>query len=564
MPIAASRGKKVNSDDPLDLALRPPPGESQEERANRLLREEEAKKISQAIDAQIKAERHARRRKRIVRLLLLGQSESGKSTTLRQFQRLYTPTAFREERILWRAVIQLNVVRSIRIILDAIANPYPRRHSPKAKARRTSRLGLEFMTSKNGEPSYSRAEDQVGSEGDSDSEPSAGRSVCSSTILGVTSPMEALKLRLLPLRHVETFLIAKLVPPNEDEATHLMGPTQSEYPPVAAAQIFPPLPPHVTHPVHHRRNSLSGPTPRDQEIFIRPSNGWKGALARARVLNPSISESDDSYPDFNRRPMSVGGIGLETPDEAQDVLYSCRQDIIQLWYDEHVREILRRKKIRLEESSGFFLNDIERITSLGYTPSDDDVLRARLKTVGVSEYRFTMEVPAGRDYGAEWRIIDVGGSRSQVATWAPFFDDVDAIIFLAPISGFDQVLAEDKTVNRLEDSVLLWRDVCSNKFLANVDLILFLNKCDILEAKLTAGTRIAKYVRSYGDRENDFDTVSKYLKSKFSAIHREYSPNPRKFYAFCTSVTDTTTTSGIIASVRDMVIRRHLKQSKLL
>lgn len=26
---------------------------------------------------------------------------------------------------------------------------------------------------------------------------------------------------------------------------------------------------------------------------------------------------------------------------------------------------------------------------------------------------------------------------------------MDAIIFLAPISGFDQVLAEDKTVNRL-------------------------------------------------------------------------------------------------------------------
>ena len=26
---------------------------------------------------------------------------------------------------------------------------------------------------------------------------------------------------------------------------------------------------------------------------------------------------------------------------------------------------------------------------------------------------------------------------------------VDAIIFLAPISGFDQVLSEDKTVNRL-------------------------------------------------------------------------------------------------------------------
>lgn len=60
-----------------------------------------------------------------------------------------------------------------------------------------------------------------------------------------------------------------------------------------------------------------------------------------------------------------------------------------------------------------FLDDLERITSLRYMPTDDDVLKARLKTVGVSEYKFEMEVTAGRDSGTEWRIVDVGGSRSQ-------------------------------------------------------------------------------------------------------------------------------------------------------
>lgn len=108
---------------------------------------------------------------------------------------------------------------------------------------------------------------------------------------------------------------------------------------------------------------------------------------------------------------------------------------------------------------------------------------------------------------------------------------MDAIIFLAPISGFDQVLAEDRSVNRLvriafhcslsdtrrsvqEDSVLLWKAVCSNKLLASVDLVLFLNKCDILEAKLSSGIRLSKYVRSYGDRPNDLDTASKCVSSR--------------------------------------------------
>lgn len=61
-----------------------------------------------------------------------------------------------------------------------------------------------------------------------------------------------------------------------------------------------------------------------------------------------------------------------------------------------------------------FLNDLERVTSLRYSPSDDDVLKARLKTVGVAEYKFEMEVQAGRESATEWRIVDVGGSRSQV------------------------------------------------------------------------------------------------------------------------------------------------------
>jgi guanine nucleotide-binding protein subunit alpha len=74
----------LHNDDPLDAVLRPPLDETPEEAAVREARELEARRVSAQIDADIKAERQARRKKRIVRLLLLGQSESGKSTTLRR------------------------------------------------------------------------------------------------------------------------------------------------------------------------------------------------------------------------------------------------------------------------------------------------------------------------------------------------------------------------------------------------------------------------------------------------------------------------------------------------
>jgi hypothetical protein len=75
MPVPARPQRPT--DDPLDEVLRPPPDETPEQRDIRLAHEEEANRISLAIDASIKAERQARRKKRIVRLLLLGQSESG-------------------------------------------------------------------------------------------------------------------------------------------------------------------------------------------------------------------------------------------------------------------------------------------------------------------------------------------------------------------------------------------------------------------------------------------------------------------------------------------------------
>jgi guanine nucleotide-binding protein subunit alpha len=56
-----------------------------------------------------------------------------------------------------------------------------------------------------------------------------------------------------------------------------------------------------------------------------------------------------------------------------------------------------------------------------------------------------------------------------------------------------------------EDSVKLWTSIVSNELLKQTTLILFLNKIDILKAKLVSGIRLADYVVSYGDRPNDFE-----------------------------------------------------------
>ncbi|KAJ3501290.1 hypothetical protein NLJ89_g9406 [Agrocybe chaxingu] len=197
-----------------------------------------------------------------------------------------------------------------------------------------------------------------------------------------------------------------------------------------------------------------------------------------------------------------------------------------------------------------------------YQSTDDDVIRARLRTLGVQEYRFIFD--HGRTMGQEWRLYDVGGTRSSRGAWYPYFDDVDAIIFLAPISPFDEKLAEDRRVNRLEDSYLLWRSVCACKLLARTQIILFLNKCDLLQAKLQRGIRIRDSVPSFGDRKNDLGTATRYFQQHFKEISRNNSPVQRPFYVHLTSVIDTRSTAVTLGAVEESILREHLRRADLM
>jgi guanine nucleotide-binding protein alpha-1 subunit len=141
---------------------------------------------------------------------------------------------------------------------------------------------------------------------------------------------EALKMRLLPVRHVEALLIAKLVPPNEDEAVHMgMG---------------------------NGPGTEIGSSWRRDEVFVRPGTEWKGVLAKAVRMQAQARIESRASVDANGNSSSNGsqrtGLSSDMQDEPQEVLHSCRWDIMKLWNDSGVREILWRKKIRLEEFPG--------------------------------------------------------------------------------------------------------------------------------------------------------------------------------------------------------------------
>ncbi|RDX50162.1 G-alpha-domain-containing protein [Lentinus brumalis] len=325
-----------------------------------------------------------------------------------------------------------------------------------------------------------------------------------------------LQMRLSPLKQVELILSRAI---NAESPSQLSSPTEDS-----------------SRPTWRPR-----PAP---EVSIRGGTGWKGLMRRRRgssaVKSPAISDE------------------LEN---ARQILDACKDDIVALWQSPTLRA-LEDEGMDLHHHARYFLDNAARVADKSYTPTTDDILRARLRTLGVEEYRMTMETAAEK--GADWVFYDVGGSRNQRAAWASYFDDVNAVIFLCPMSGFNQRLQEDSSVNRLFDSMELWETVCKSKLLGNAMFILLLNKADLLYAKLKAGVKFEDYVASYHGRPNKAEYVADYLREQMILTHRTCSPKRRQLHAHVTCAIDTNVMGAVLNSIRDSILVVILKQTTLL
>ena len=67
-----------------------------------------------------------------------------------------------------------------------------------------------------------------------------------------------------------------------------------------------------------------------------------------------------------------------------------------------------------------------------YTPSEEDVLLCRSRTIGI--VKTVLEIDKN-----EFNIYDVGGQRNERRKWIHCFDEVTAVIFVAALSEYDQV-----------------------------------------------------------------------------------------------------------------------------
>ncbi|KAF5900407.1 guanine nucleotide-binding protein subunit alpha-11-like, partial [Clarias magur] len=150
-----------------------------------------------------------------------------------------------------------------------------------------------------------------------------------------------------------------------------------------------------------------------------------------------------------------------------------------LWSDPGIQEAYdRRREYQLSDSTKYYLSDLDRIADPHYLPTQQDVLRVRIPTTGIIEYPFDLQ-------SIIFRMVDVGGQRSERRKWIHCFENVTSIMFLVALSEYDQVLVESDNENRMEESKALFRTIITYPWFQNSSVILFLNKKDLLEEKIS-------------------------------------------------------------------------------
>jgi len=66
------------------------------------------------------------------------------------------------------------------------------------------------------------------------------------------------------------------------------------------------------------------------------------------------------------------------------------------------------------------------------------MLQARLRSTGITETLFEL----GQ---MNFRMMDVGGQRSERKKWIHCFEGVQCLLFMVALSGYDQCLVEDQS-----------------------------------------------------------------------------------------------------------------------
>jgi GTPase SAR1 family protein len=271
----------------------------------------------------------------------------------------------------------------------------------------------------------------------------------------------------------------------------------------------------------------------------------KTLIQHSKSLNCPISGSLQGAADEFDRTWSGEEVVAVDPDTGKLMATLWADPGIQATYD-------KRALFQLTDSTSYFLGEVLRVTQSNYVPTVQDVYRVRIKTTGVIENDFEIE-------GNKFKLVDVGGQRNERKKWIHCFEDVTALIFVASLSEYDQMLYEDQNVNRMEEALNLFEETCNSRWFFLKNIMLFLNKRDLFAEKIKRVPLTVHFPEYKG--KNEYEEGVDFLREKFEAKNTNAN---RHVYTHITCATDTDNVQLVFNATKDIIIRTSLQSAGLI
>ncbi|KAF9474749.1 heterotrimeric G-protein alpha subunit, GPA1-like protein [Pholiota conissans] len=298
--------------------------------------------------------------------------------------------------------------------------------------------------------------------------------------------------------------------------------------------------------IHHGGYNDSERDSYKEIIFSNTIQSMRAILEAMPQLDLALAPQNDA------RRATI--LSLPAQIEA-DVLPRDVADAVRaLWRDPAVAEAVRRsREFQLNDSAVYYFNAIDRMASPNYLPTDQDILRSRVKTTGITETTFKVGE-------LTYKLFDVGGRRSERKKWIHCFENVTALVFLVSLSEYDQMLYEDESVNRMQEALTLFDSICNSRWFVKTSIILFLNKIDLFAEKLPRSP-LEDYFPDYQGGSN-YDAACDYLLHRFVSLNQ--SAATKQIYAHYTCATDTQQIKFVLSAIQDILLQLHLRECGLL
>jgi GTPase SAR1 family protein len=204
---------------------------------------------------------------------------------------------------------------------------------------------------------------------------------------------------------------------------------------------------------------------------------------------------------------SVNPFNCEPSTEIGDALDS-------LWADSAIAEAFsHRDEMVIPDHMDYFFKQVLTVMDSDYLPSTDDILRARIRTIGIEQLSISID-------GTAIRFVDIGGQKNERAKLDQVKGDIAGLAYVVSLADFDKPLFEALPLiqPRMDDAIAFFRSILQVPEFSELPVFLLCNKFDGFTAKIQSTDRFARAFSDFPGNMHDPQECLEFLVGKFKEV----------------------------------------------